>query len=93
MNKLALNHVLASILALAAAGCSDPAPAPPAGVDVEPGACGHALYVISSDYQSTSVAIVSYDGEVLASSLISSGSETTGLSTPLSATWSPHLRT
>lgn len=65
-------------------GC-DPEPVPPPeGVDIPEGACGHALYVVSSDYQSTSVAIVGYDGQVLSSSILSSASESAGLSVPLS---------
>lgn len=64
--------------------CDPEAPPPAQGVDVPEGACGHALYVVSSDYQSTSVAIVGYDGEVLSSSILSSASESAGLSVPLS---------
>lgn len=71
-------------MAFALLGC-DPEPNEPAqGVDVPEGACGHALYVVTSDYQSTSVAIVGYDGEVLSRSILSSASESAGLSVPLS---------
>lgn len=69
---------------LLAAGCSDPPHPPPDGVVVPEGECGHALYVISSDRQSSTVAIVGYDGEVLAPIILSSGSEEAGLSVPLS---------
>lgn len=65
--------------------CGDAVPLPtPEGVDVDNGRCGHAVVVLNSDYQSSSVAIVSYDGELLRGSIISSASETTGLSAPLS---------
>lgn len=74
----------AFILASLLAGCGDSEATPPAGVDVPDGPCGHALVVVNSDYQSSSVAIVGYDGEVLSSAIVSSASETTGLSVPLS---------
>ena len=74
----------AFLLTALLAGCGDSEANPPAGVDVPDGPCGHALVVVSSDYQSSSVAIVGYDGEVLSSAIVSSASETTGLSVPLS---------
>lgn len=74
--------------------CGDSESPPPAGVDVPDGPCGHALVVVNSDYQSSSVAIVGYDGEVLSSAIVSSASETTGLSVPLSKdTVTPTTRT
>jgi len=74
-----------TLVALALLGCGDSGSQPaPVGVDVERGPCGHALVVVNSDYQSSSVAIVGYAGEVLAGSIVSSASETTGLSVPLS---------
>lgn len=85
------NHYL---FALSLAACGDSESPPPAGVDVPDGPCGHALVVVSSDYQSSSVAIVGYDGEVLSSVIVSSASETTGLSVPLSKdTVAPTTRT
>jgi len=85
--------LLAAMLASPAA-CAEADPPTPDGVDVPLGPCGHALYVLSTDYQSTSVAILGYDGEVLATSLVSSGSETSGLSTPLSGdVVAPTIRT
>ena len=78
-------------LLLACDGSESPAPA---GVDVPAGPCGHALVVVNSDYQSSSVAIVGYDGDVLSSAIVSSASETTGLSVPLSKdTVTPTART
>jgi hypothetical protein len=84
----------AYILALSLAACGDSESPPPAGVDVPDGPCGHALVVVNSDYQSSSVAIVGYDGAVLSSAIVSSASETTGLSVPLSKdTVAPTTRT
>ena len=71
-------------VALLLSACSEPETPAPAGVDVPEGPCGHALVVMNSDYQSSSVAIVGYDGDVLSSAIVSSASETTGLSVPLS---------
>jgi hypothetical protein len=84
-----------ALAALLALGCGDSGSEPPVdGVDVAEGPCGHALYVINSDYQSSSVAVIGYDGEVLSSAIVSSASETTGLSVPLSKdTVAPTART
>ncbi|NUP08558.1 MAG: hypothetical protein HOW73_21115 [Polyangiaceae bacterium] len=80
MNKLARW----SIAALLLAACEPQETEEPTGVDVPNGPCGHALYVVSSDYQSTSAAIIGYDGGVLAPSMIDSGSDVSGLSVALS---------
>ncbi len=63
-------------------GCEEETRPPP--VDVPRGPCGHALYVVASDYQSTSVSIVSFDGEVLSPAFLTSGSADPGLSVALS---------
>jgi hypothetical protein len=65
-------------------GCGNPPEPPVPGVDLPLGLCGHGLVVVSSDYQSTSVAIVSFEGEVVAAPVLSSGSEAPGLSAALS---------
>lgn len=67
------------------AACDGASPPPPSeGVDIPEGPCGHALYVVSTDYQSTTVAVVGWDGAVLEGSIVSSGSATSGLSVPFS---------
>ncbi|MFO0550669.1 MAG: hypothetical protein U0271_19905 [Polyangiaceae bacterium] len=71
------------LFALVLAACEEPAP-PPAGVELPSGACGHGLYVVSTDYQSSSVSIVSYDGDVVGPAMLTSGSEDVALSAPLS---------
>lgn len=72
-------------LALALVGCGAPA-APPSsgGTDVAAGLCGRGLAVVSSDYQSTSVALVDWEGGVLSPRFLTSGSAEAGLSAPLS---------
>lgn len=65
--------VLVSLLISSSACGPDELP-PPEGVDVPAGPCGHALYVVSSDYQSSSVSIVGYDGAVLSTAILHSGS-------------------
>jgi len=78
---------LAPALALVAATLGCGAPAPPGntgGTKVPPGACGRGLVVLESDYQSTNVSLVGWDGGVLSASLLSSASTATKLSTPLS---------
>lgn len=71
---------------LCTAACDVPPPAAGAGGTLEgraPGGCARGFVVVSSDYQSTSVALVGGDGTVLAPSLLSSGSAAPGLSTAL----------
>lgn len=74
---------LLSVLLSLALGCGDDTTKPPP-VDVPEGECGRALYVVSSDYQSTSVAILSFEGEVLSPAFLTSGSADPGLSVALS---------
>lgn len=54
------------------------------GIDDDGDACGPGAVVISSDYESTSVAFVRWDGEVAQPRVIHAGSTDTGLSEPLS---------
>lgn len=80
--SLSLSIALATVLA---AACDVPTVTPPGTVDVPDGPCGHALYVVSTKaYQSTSVGVVGFEGDVLAEAILSSASATTGLSAPLS---------
>jgi hypothetical protein len=55
-----------------------------AGDGAAPIACARGVSVVSSDYQSTNVSVVSPEGKVLSESIISSGSAPSGLTTPLS---------
>ena len=53
-------------------------------MDVEAGPCGRGFVVVSSDYHSTNVALVDFDGRLLTPSLVSSATEQARLSAPLS---------
>lgn len=76
--------VVAMALGFAAA-CEVPDPPPgDGGIEDDGDVCGPGLVVISSDYQSTSVAFVRWDGDVAAHRVISSASEEAGLSASLS---------
>jgi hypothetical protein len=76
---------LFSALILTVAGCStEPIAQNTGGIDIEAGPCGRGLVVVSSDYQSTNVSVIGFDGKLLSSSLISSASGDTALSAPLS---------
>jgi hypothetical protein len=55
-----------------------------AGDGAAPVACARGVSVVSSDYQSTNVSVLSPEGKVLSESIISSGSAPAGLTTPLS---------
>jgi hypothetical protein len=55
-----------------------------AGDGAPPAVCVRGVSVVSSDYQSTNVSVVSPEGKVLSESIISSGSAPAGLTTPLS---------
>lgn len=66
------------------ASCDDAAITPPGTLVVPDGPCGHAVYALSTNYQATSVAVIGFDGAVLADAILSSASATTGLSAPLS---------
>jgi hypothetical protein len=46
--------------------------------------CARGISVVNSDYQSTNLSVLSPDGNVLSESIVSSGSASTGLTTPLS---------
>ena len=72
--------VLAPVLMLA---CDTPV-TPQGTLDVPEGPCGHAVYVVSTDYQSSEIGVIGFDGAVLAKGFVSDASGTTGLSAPLS---------
>lgn len=85
--------VFGAILATLA-GCDEAAVTPPGTLVVPEGPCGHAVYALSTNYQATSVAVVGFDGAVLADAIVSSASATTGLSAPLSGdVVAPTMRT
>jgi hypothetical protein len=54
------------------------------GIVKQPDDCGRGIIVIETDYQSTNVSLVAFDGSVISSSLISSATTSTMLSAPLS---------
>jgi hypothetical protein len=70
-------------LSILAACNVDDAPASTGGVDLQAGPCGRGLIVVSTDYQSTNVSLVSLDGLVLSRSFVSSALSDVGLSAPL----------
>lgn len=65
--------------------CSAPRIAPDRqGVSVTPGPCGRGLVVVESDYQSSNVSLLGFDGHVLSESLASSSTESAGFGLSLS---------
>jgi hypothetical protein len=78
---------LARVLACGAitAGCgADAPPGTTGGTSIVPGPCGRGVVVVGSDYATTNVSFVGFDGAVLSASVVSSGATTTGLSSPFS---------
>ncbi len=74
-----------ALLAGAVLGCEVADPAPTGGGLQDDGdVCGPGLVVVSTDYQSSSVAFVRWDGEVVAHRVISSGSTEPALTAALS---------
>jgi hypothetical protein len=53
------------------------------GTDVQPGPCGRGLVVLESDYQSSNVALVGFDGSVLSPSFAHSSARAAGYGTSL----------
>ena len=54
------------------------------GVTVAPGPCGRGLIVVESDYQSSNVSLLGFDGSVLSPSLLSSSAKSGGFGLGLS---------
>jgi len=76
-------HALLCGLLLSA--CDAPRVAPETrGVSVDAGPCGRGLLVIESDYQSSNVSALGWQGEVLSASLASSNTEAAGFGVALS---------
>ena len=85
---MSLSHFgwLAWLGAFAVCACDAPRVTPEAhGVSVEPGPCGRGLVVVESDYQSTNVSLLGFDGSVLSPSLVSSNTEGSGFGVSLSS--------
>ena len=82
---MTLRHfaVLAFSLWLAACGANRVSP-DVQGVSVEPGPCGRGLVVVESDYQSSNVSLIDFDGKVLSPSLASSSTLGSGFGVALS---------
>jgi len=67
------------------ASCGAPRVTPDShGVSVKPGPCGRGLVVIESDYQSSNVSLLDFDGQVLSESLLSSSTASSGFGVQLS---------
>ena len=72
------------LVAIAQVACGAPDPAPgTGGTQIEAGACGRGVMVVETDYQSTNVSLIGWDGAVLSASFISSASTSEGISAPL----------
>jgi hypothetical protein len=86
MTKLLSVGVALAITSLGVVACELGSVPEGLKVDVEEGPCGRAMFVVAidQDYASTSVSVVGWDGEVKSAGMLSSGSETSGLSVTLS---------
>lgn len=85
MNDTGRFAAIAALLAASLAGACDTEEAPRFDpIPITPGACGRGLVVVSSDYASTSVSILGFDGKAIARDFLGSGSATPGLSAALS---------
>jgi hypothetical protein len=79
-------EVFATLLAVAALGCDGIEPPDDTGgvdVPVRDG-CGRGIVVVSSDYQSTNVSLIDFEGRTLSESIVSSASVAPGLNAALS---------
>lgn len=79
-----MKKALIAIVLLVA--CGQPDPPPPVAVSLPPrtGTCPRAFGLVSSDYASSSIAVLSQDGTVLSGTILSSAGVATGASAPLS---------
>ncbi|HKO53898.1 MAG TPA: hypothetical protein VJV79_39595 [Polyangiaceae bacterium] len=78
-------RLLLLLLLLLLEACSAPRVAHNSlGVSVKPGPCGRGLVVVQSDYQSSNVSLLGFDGQVLSESLVSSSTESSGFGVALS---------
>ena len=82
MTRLAVGLWLGATLL---AGCGAPRTTPDTqGVSVKAGPCGRGLVVVESDYQSSNVSLLDFEGRVLSASLASSSTESSGFGVALS---------
>jgi hypothetical protein len=82
MNGRSLRLLLLTTLL---AGCGAPRVSPDSqGVSLMPGPCGRGLVVVESDYQSSNVSLLDFEGNVLSESLVSSSTESAGFGVALS---------
>lgn len=75
---------LGPALAAVLFGCDDEPPPEGPPVDLPETACGRALFVLSTQYTSTTVSVVGWDGEVESAGILRSDSKPPGLSVALS---------
>ena len=74
-----------ALLLLLVTGCGAPrVDANTHGVSVPEGPCGRGLVVAQSDYQSTNISLIDFDGAVLSSSIANSSTESGGFGVSLS---------
>ncbi|MEI9936331.1 MAG: hypothetical protein WDO69_03820 [Pseudomonadota bacterium] len=73
------------LLAALLVACGAPRVTPDShGVSVTPGPCGRGLVVVESDYQSSNVSLLDFEGHVLSESVASSSTESSGFGVALS---------
>lgn len=73
------------LLSIGLGACGAPRVTPDAqGVTVTPGPCGRGVLVVQSDYQSSNVSLIDFDGQVLSESLLSSSTTSSGFGVRLS---------
>src|SRR5262249_30800971 len=76
--RMSMRRLALAGLALALA-CDPPEPQlATQGTSVQPGPCGRGLLVVESDYQSSNVALVGFDGALLSPSFVHSSAESGG---------------
>lgn len=76
-------QLLGAALLLAACGVQRVSP-DAQGVSIEPGPCGRGLVAVESDYQSSNVSLLDFDGNVRSESLLSSSVQGAGFGVALS---------
>ena len=87
---MSLSQLRLIVAALFMCACDAPRVMPEtSGVSAEPGPCGRGLVVVESDYQSSNVSLLGFDGRVLSPSLASSSIESSGFGVALSGDATP----
>ena len=86
----ALRRVTVFAIAVCALGCGAARVTPDTqGTTVAPGECGRGLVVVESDYQSSNVSLLGFDGSVLSRSLLSSSAQSGGFALSLGGDAAP----